>query len=404
MTFSDKNISVLYVDEAIAFGGSLTVIGNLIDALDKDRFKAIVVGEIDIVMLENYIKGDSSLYSIPRLYNYAQWFKTVEIINKIPVHMIRKVINYLMSMVRISLNSIYLVRLLRVIIKERIDIIHVNNGMNNLAPIIASILLRRNFIVHFHGIENPGFIQRLFIKQVPKFLAISKYMNSCLIKNGIPENKLVVIPNPVYPEAVAYNDVIALRKQYGITKNDRIVGIVGRIIRWKGHIEFLKAAKIALKTIPELKLLIVGDYSDGDRAYQDLINRIVENGHFGDRVIFTGYTKNVAAHYNLMDVCVHASIVPEPFGLVITEAMSHEVPVIASDRGAPSEIINDGENGYLIDPESTELFAKRIIELLTNEELRRKIAAKGKEHALQDYRLDLYAREIEQIYIDVCMK
>ena len=402
MGMARKIISVLYVDEAVAFGGSMMVIGCLVDALDKGRFRPVVVGEMEIDKLKHYIQDDIKTYSIPRMYNYAQWAKTVEIIRKVPVPAVRKIINYFLSFVRALLNSVYLVRLLIVIIKGNIDIVHVNNGMNNLAPILASVLLRRNFIVHFHGIDDPGFIQRMIVSRVPRFIAISEYMKECLVRNGIPENRLYVLPNPVRPEPVLQYDVEHLREQYGITNKDRVLGIVGRIVRWKGHVEFLKAANIVMKAIPDLKLLIVGDYSDGEKAYQDKITRIVEEGDFKDRIIFTGYVKNVGEHYSLMDVCVHASIQPEPFGLVITEAMSYGVPVVASNRGAPREIISDGQDGYLIDPEATNVFADRIIGLLTNNNLRSRIAANGKERVLRDYPLEAYAREMEQIYIDIC--
>jgi len=183
-----------------------------------------------------------------------------------------------------------------------------------------------------------------------------------------------------------------------------VLGIVGRIVRWKGHVEFLKAANIVMKAIPDLKLLIVGDYSDGEKAYQDRITRMVEEGEFKDRIIFTGYVKNVGEHYSLMDVCVHASIQPEPFGLVITEAMSYGVPVVASNRGAPQEIISDGLDGYLVDPEATDVFADRIFALLTNDNLRSRIAANGKERVLRDYPLESYAHEMERIYLDMCKK
>ena len=58
-----------------------------------------------------------------------------------------------------------------------------------------------------------------------------------------------VIPNPVHPEPVMQDMVESLRKQYVINKNDRVLGIVGRIVRWKGHLEFLKAAEIVMKAI-----------------------------------------------------------------------------------------------------------------------------------------------------------
>ena len=67
-----------------------------------------------------------------------------------------------------------------------------------------------------------------------------------------------------------------LRSQYGLNKEDKVFAIVGRIVRWKGHIEFLNAAFLVLESVPDAKALIVGDFSDGDAGYQEKIEKMVE--------------------------------------------------------------------------------------------------------------------------------
>ena len=148
MVLSKEKITVLYADEAIAFGGSLVVVGHLVDAIDKDQFSPVVVGAMGVDRLKKYIEKTVSVYSIPRLYNYAHWAKTITILNRIPVRLVRKILNYLLSLVRVLLNSIYLAKLSRLIIKEKVDVIHINNGMNKLASMLAAVLLRRGFVVH----------------------------------------------------------------------------------------------------------------------------------------------------------------------------------------------------------------------------------------------------------------
>ena len=192
-----------------------------------------------------------------------------------------------------------------------------------------------------------------------------------------------------------------MREQYGIEPGQHVFAIVGRIVRWKGHIEFLKAADIVFQSVPQAKGLIVGDFSDGDSRYQALITRMVDESRFSDRFIFTGYVRDVADLYSIMDVCVHASIDPEPFGLVITEAMAHGVPVVASNRGAPPEIINDGVDGFLVDPAASERLAGVIISLLSDEELRQRIGDKGRERVRKGFRLNTYARAMEKVYMEV---
>ncbi len=118
-------------------------------------------------------------------------------------------------------------------------------------------------------------------------------------------------------------------------------------------------------------------------------------------VIITGFVKNVQSFYQLMDVCVHTSIEPEPFGLVITEAMAYGVPVVASDRGAPKEIIKHGVDGFIVDPEETGKLAETIIQLLSDEDLRCKIGDKGSESVRRDYNLTNYSQLIKRVYLKV---
>ena len=128
---------------------------------------------------------------------------------------------------------------------------------------------------------------------------------------------------------------------------------------------------------------------------------MVDESGFSDRILMTGYIEDVSGIYSMMDVSVHASIRPEPFGLVIIEAMVNAVPVIASDLGAPKEIITDSVNGYIINPESSEKLAETIINLLSDVELRDRIGNKGRDHVLENYQVKRYAHTVEKIYSEV---
>ncbi len=394
-------ITVLYVDEAVSFGGSVVVIGYLVQSLNKDRFRTVVAGEMDASILKNLIQGDAALYIIPHAYNYVRWGNTVKDISNIPGRVPRKLAIYLMSVWRSLANTTYIVKMAWLILKENVDIIHINNGMTNVAVFMAAILTRRRYVVHLHQIKEPGFLQRLLIKTVPKFIVISEYIKKGMQKQSVPGERMVVIPNPVKPRRVIPSRVEDVRQQYGIKEGDLVFGIVGRIVRWKGHVEFLAAARIVLGKAPNSKVLIVGDLSDGDAEYQREIIRLVEESGFRDRIIFTGYVADVETMYAIMDIFIHASIGPEPFGLVITEAMAYGVLVIASDRGAPVEIITDGENGFLVDPTDTEKLAGTILSLLEDEALRCRIGEKGRQRVLSDYRVDAYATAVGNVYQDV---
>jgi len=396
-----KKITVLYVDQAVAFGGSVVVIGCLVEAIDKMCYRTLMVGEMDAAILQHHIKDYAEIFIIQRLFSYALWAKTTKCISRIPGSLLRKLALYTLSAIRGLANMAYGASLVRLILKERVDIVHVNNGISNLAPVIAAALLRRKCIVHFHGMEIPGRIPRLFIHKVSRFIAVSEYLKKCMVENHIPEDRITVMHNPVRFETVQQCTKERVRHRYGILPGQRVFGIVGRIVRWKGHIEFLKAANIVLRAMPDAKVLIVGDFSDGDIEYQALITRMVEESEFSDRIIMSGYVKDVEAMYSIMDVCVHTSIEPEPFGLVITEAMAQGVPVVASNRGAPSEIISEGVDGFLIDPTASQTVASVIISLLSDESLRQRIVEKGRQRIRREFQISNYAQAMEEVYLEI---
>ena len=397
----EKKITVLFVDQAVAFGGSIVVIGCLAEAIDKSHYRPLVVGEMNVAILQHHIKDYAEIFFIPRMFNYVILAKMIKRISRIPGPLLGKLLVYTLSAVRGLANIAYSTRLVSLIVRERVDIVHVNNGMGNLAPVIAATILRRKCIVHFHGMEKPGRISRLFIQKVSRFIAVSEYQKNCLVENHIPEDRMTVMHNPVRFKTVQQCTRERVRHLYGILPDQRVFGIVGRIMRWKGHVEFLKAANIVLRSMPEARVLIVGDFSDGDIKYQALITRMVEESEFSDRIIMAGYVNDVDDLYSIMDVCVHASIDPEPFGLVITEAMAHGVPVIASDRGAPREIINDGVDGFLVDPIASEQLASAIISLLSDETLRLRIGDRGRERVRKDFQVSAYGRAMEDVYREI---
>ncbi|VAW54771.1 hypothetical protein MNBD_GAMMA06-591 [hydrothermal vent metagenome] len=398
---SKNKTTILFVDQALSFGGSVVVLGGLVEAINKNSYRSVVVGEMDESILDYHMQGQAKIHVVRRLFNYAQWEKVTSAAKRIKPQFLFKLVIYFMSAVRSIANVIYIVRLVKIILVEKVDLVHVNNGMSNFEPVIAALLLRRRFIVHFHGVEKPGFIHKLLLNKVDRFIIISDFLYMALVENGFPKNHMTVIPNPVQKSHALSSNEKNVRKQYGLSKKDKIFAIVGRIVRWKGHIEFLNSAFLVLENLPDAKALIVGDFSDGDASYQDEIMEIIKNSGYGDRILMTGYVKDVSRIYSIMDVCVHTSIEPEPFGLVIVEAMINGVPVIASDVGAPAEIIKNKVNGYIVSPFMPTKLAAVITELLINDELRSEIGRRGRMHVQENYDIESYAHSVERVYAEV---
>jgi glycosyltransferase involved in cell wall biosynthesis len=103
-------------------------------------------------------------------------------------------------------------------------------------------------------------------------------------------------------------------------------------------------------------------------------------------IVLTGYRRDVSALMQLMDVVVHASITPEPFGMVLIEAMAMNKPIVATKMGGPLDIVEDGQSGILVLPGDAGEMAGAIITLLTDKELAEKWDAM-EEAALSSYLL-----------------
>src|SRR5690606_29001050 len=141
------------------------------------------------------------------------------------------------------------------------------------------------------------------------------------------------------------------------------VGLLGRVIPWMGQREFTLAMIEAMDANEDLVGVIVGGASDGAIAYLEEIRKLIRAFGKAERFILTGYVPEVEPLYGALDVVVHASIDPEPCGMVIMEAMAASRPVIAADAGGPRELIRDGIDGYLVAPGDVAGLVRTILDL-----------------------------------------
>ncbi|MDX2441153.1 MAG: hypothetical protein QNK40_11465 [Desulfobacterales bacterium] len=112
--------TILYVDQALSFGGSIVVPGGMIEGLDKEKYRPVVVGEMDESILNFRLQEQAKIYLVPRLFNYMQWERVVSAVKQIKLRLLFKLIIYLMSAIRSLANVTYIVRLARIILTWQI--------------------------------------------------------------------------------------------------------------------------------------------------------------------------------------------------------------------------------------------------------------------------------------------
>ena len=127
--------------------------------------------------------------------------------------------------------------------------------------------------------------------------------------------------------------------------------IVGRMEPWKGQDRLLRAHSLLRERGLRLRTVIVGGDAYGlSPQYAASLPALIERLGLGDRVTMTGQVADAGPYVERMDVLVNASN-PEPFGIVLLEAMARGIAVVAVDSGGPSEFIEHGETGMLAVPE-----------------------------------------------------
>jgi glycosyltransferase involved in cell wall biosynthesis len=174
----------------------------------------------------------------------------------------------------------------------------------------------------------------------------------------------------------------AAREKLGLPLHGPLIGIVGRLQRWKGMHTLVQAMPQILQKYPDAHCVVVGGKHDLEADYEDfLIQQITDLG-LNERVIMAGLQRNIPEWIQAMDIFVHASD-HEPFGIVIIEAMALGKPVVAGNAGGPTEIITNGVNGLLTAYGNVNELAIAILRYLDAPEFAQNTGIAARERALQ---------------------
>ncbi len=190
-----------------------------------------------------------------------------------------------------------------------------------------------------------------------------------------------------------------LPTQSGWKNDPPMVGIVGRLVEWKGQHVFLEAAQKLAKQGVRAHYQVIGAPLFGEHSYEERLRQLAQP--LGNAVEFTGFRADVPDLMRNLDVFVHASVTPEPFGQVVVEAMAEGVPVIGSDGGGVREIITHGENGLLSPMGDADALAHELAGLLADPERASHIAHAGWERVRAQFTARHTARALESVYDSV---
>ncbi|WP_277559756.1 glycosyltransferase family 4 protein [Acinetobacter beijerinckii] len=265
--------------------------------------------------------------------------------------------------IAIKNDIISLLKFLWLFIKQRPDIIHCNTPKGSLLGLIAGYITRVPIRIYYvHGLRYEGatgkkrqllmVLEKLNCFCATHIIAVSQGVKQ-KVQDKLTRKKVSVIHHgsangmPVEEFLTENYDGAAIRESYGITKQDFVFGFVGRLVADKGINELVHAfSTLEQKNV---KLLLVGMYEhELDPLSQETQNIIKTNPN----IVEVGFQKDVKKFLTIMDLFVSPSY-REGFGLSVLEANLMKVPVLVTSITGYSEIVQEGKNGFFVDPKDT---------------------------------------------------
>jgi glycosyltransferase involved in cell wall biosynthesis len=314
----------------------------------------------------------------------------------------------------LNMNLLMEQKAIKIIEKYSIDILHAHDWLVANAAIGLKHLYRKPLVVTIHSLErgrrsglfNEGQrmidqIENHLIQEAWHNIVCSQYMQSlCHFSFDFPNDKMTIIPNGVryneFSVKLSEKERSTHHKKYA-RESENIVAYIGRLVPEKGVNVLLGAVKFVLERRPNTKFVIAGE-----GWHRNELENLSKDLGITDKVLFTGYLpdEDFLAYFNVAEVLVVPSTY-EPFGIVALEGMATKTPIVVSDVGGLSEIVDHGWTGMKVPPDNSMALADTIIELLENQSLRKNIVKNAWEKLMHVYDWSIIADHTIKIYEQV---
>lgn len=249
----------------------------------------------------------------------------------------------------------------------------------------------------FKNISKKDPLHRHLYRRLYRLIALSEvqagYLLDCLPLN---REQVIVIPNGVdlikfHPRP--YSSVV--RQGLGALDEDFLFGLIGRLDRQKGSLEFVEAAAQVSIRHPRAKFAMVGGNTIGDDPFLDQVLKKIEKLNLGDRIRLTNHRQDIPEVLNALDAFVMPSY-EENFANVLLEALASGLPCISTNAGGTPEILNNGSAGLLCEPRSADALAQAMLLLIEQPQMREGLRQKARHRAESTYDMHLVLDKVLQ--------
>lgn len=373
-----ERLNILYVMDHGEMGGVQRFLDSLLKTHDQNKFNIIILTYRDGSWIQELRSFGFKVYSLDGL-------AVRKLLSAIP-------------------------KILKILKEENIHLVHSTYSWAHFLTWTPAFLLGLKKIWFHHGPiahkKWQGYYQ-LFRSDL--VLTNSEYMKSIIENTVLNSGGIKVLPYGIDSAPFEFDSSKREKKrqELGLNDGDLAIGIVGFIDDWKGQDVFLKAAK-DFKGQKNLKFFIIGDVRPGiaRQRCQKFKDALLDYQQKEDltNVIFTGALNIKEGILDALDIFVHASTSPEPFGMVILEAMSNGKAIIASKAGGAQEIINDKVTGLLTTPGDPQELVHALNFFIKDPLKREEFGKKGKEEVLKNYTPQIACKRIEDLYEELLRK
>ena len=389
-------IQILFVNPTAQLGGAEYSLLDLAASLDRQRFRPMIacLGDGPLVGAAAERGIDVRRLAMP------------ERVARLSLKGIRSGIA---GLAVAAASSAPLVRELRALAKAA-DIVHTNG---NKAHLLGTASAGRAALVwHVRDFWKRGTLERGLVRlanmKAGAVIANSSAVHAHLVSMGLARAIVHAVPNGIDSTRFAPAGAVALlREEFRWEPRAPVVGIVGMLARWKGQDVLLQAFQKVLQQRPDARCAIVGDeiyVTAGQTGFREELKALAQRLGIAHAVGFTGYRTDPAALMRAMNVIVHASVEPEPFGRVVAEGMACERAVIATDAGGAPEVTGaSGGAALLVPPRNVEALASAITRLIDNPLEARRLGVEGRRRVVALFPVKMHVSRVQALYEQVMM-